>query len=43
MVDNQSTQAYWPAFCWGCLTDTQIINAKLYLNYPILDVFDDIL
>ena len=30
MVYNKSKVAQWPAFCWGCLTDTQMVNAKLH-------------
>ena len=30
MVNNQSTPAHRPAFCWGCWTDTQTVDAKLH-------------
>ena len=30
MVDNQSAPAHRPAFCWGCLTHTQVVNAKVH-------------
>ena len=30
MVDNQSTPAHRPTICWGCWTDTQMVDAKLH-------------
>ena len=30
MVNNQSTPAHRPAFCWGCWTDKQMVDAKLH-------------
>ena len=29
MVDYQSTPAHRPTFCWGCKTDTHMVDAKL--------------
>ena len=29
MVNNQSTPDHWPSFCWGYLTDRQMVDAKL--------------
>ena len=30
MVDNQLTPAHRPEFFWGCLTATQMVDAKLH-------------
>ena len=36
MVDYQSTPAHRPTFCWGCKTDTHMVDAKLQ---PLLSIY----
>ena len=39
MVDYQSTPAHRPTFCWGCKTDTHMVDAKLQpllINHSLL-------